>query len=260
MPERTSYAHGTPSWIDLSTTDPDDARRFYGALFGWEFDEQPTDQGGTYIMATKNSKAAAGMMQQPPPQAEQGMPPMWLSYVTVDNLETTVGKAGGAGGQILMPAMDVMEAGKMAVIGDPTGSAIALWEPKARIGAEIVNEHGALIWNELMNSDVNGAMDFYSQLFGWTTAEQQMPFGPYTLFNVGEDTVGGAMAPPMPAIPNHWAVYFGVDDIEASISIVAEQGGTVLNGPMDIGIGKIAAAQDPQGASFHLMQPMNETS
>ena len=259
MPERTQYAHGTPSWLDLSTTDTEAAQAFYGALFGWDFDAQPTAQGGTYITATKNSKSAAGMMEQMPAQAEQGMPPMWMSYITVDDLEKTVGEVDGAGGQVLMPAMDVMDSGKMAVIGDPTGSAVGLWEPKSHIGAEVVNEHGALIWNELMSSDVAAAMGFYSQLFDWSVTEQEMAVGPYTLFNVGEDTVGGAMAPPMPGIPNHWGVYFGVDDIEASVATATENGGTVLNGPMDIGIGQIAAMQDPQGASFHLMQPAGPT-
>ena len=89
MPERSSYSHGTPSWLDLSSIDTDASRSFYGQLFGWDYEENPTDQGGSYVMALKGGKPAAGMMQQAPEQAEMGIPPMWNSYVTVDDIEET---------------------------------------------------------------------------------------------------------------------------------------------------------------------------
>ena len=258
MPERTKYTHGTPSWTDLTTTDPEAAQDFYGALFDWDFNSEPTNQGGTYITASKNKKSAAGIMQQPEAQAEQGMPSMWTSYVSVDDLDKTTGQVEGAGGQVLMPSMMVMEAGKMAVVGDPSGAAIALWEANNSIGAEVVNEHGALIWNELMSADLGAASEFYDQLFGWSPTEEETEVGPYTMFSLEEKVIAGAMAPPMPGIPNHWAVYFGIDDAESAVKTITEKGGTVLNGPMEIGVGTIVAAQDPQGATLHLMQPAPE--
>jgi predicted enzyme related to lactoylglutathione lyase len=255
MPERTEYPHGTPSWIDLSSTDPDAARSFYGELFGWDFEENPTDQGGSYIMARKAGKSAAGMMQQSPEQAQMGIPPMWNSYVTVDDIEDTTSRVEEAGGSVMMPVMDVMDAGRMAVIVDPTGGVLCLWQPKEHIGSEVVNEHGALTWTELMSPDVSAAAGFYGAVLGWKTESMDMgEGGTYTLLMTGGEQIAGAMAPPMEGIPPHWGVYFAVDDCDACVAQAESLGATVLNPPMDSPPGRMAALADPTGAMFSVIQ------
>ncbi len=255
MAERESYAHGTPSWIDLSTTDPASAQQFYGAIFGWQFESNPTDQGGEYIMANKGGKSAAGMMQQAPEQAEMGLPSMWNTYVTVNDVEATVAQAEQAGGSVMMPPMQVMESGRMAVIGDPTGAAICLWEAGEHIGAEVVNEHGALVWNECQTPDVETAAKFYGELFGWGTDEMDMgEQGTYTVFTLNSEGIAGGMNPPAEGVPPHWSTVFAVDDADACVEAARQAGGMIIAEPFDLPIGRQAVMADPQGAVFQVIQ------
>lgn len=252
MPERTSYAHGIPSWIDLSTPDTDGARAFYGGLFGWTFEEEPAGDQGTYVMCRKGAKAVAGMMRQDPQQAAQGVPPMWNSYVTVDDVEATVGKVASAGGQVVAPPFDVMTSGRMAVVQDPTGAFLSLWEARDHIGAELVNEHGALTWNELTTADVDAAARFYEAVLGWKANYiEEMD---YTGFQVDGDDVAGAMKPQVEGIPPHWAVYLAVDDCDATLARAGELGGEVFLEPMDVPPGRFGGIRDPQGAHFFVLR------
>ncbi len=255
MPERSSYNHGTPSWIDLSTTDPDAAQSFYAAIFGWAYDRNPTDQGSDYIMAHIGGKATAGMMQQPAEVAEMGLPPAWNTYVTVSDLDATTGQVAAAGGAVHMPPMQVMDSGRMAIIADPSGAVVGLWQANEHIGAELINEHGTLTWTECQTPDVPAAAKFYGELFGWTTEEMDMgPEGAYTIFNLDAEGVAGAMNPPMDGIPPHWAIVFAVDDCEGCVATARTEGGTILLEPMDIPVGRQAVIADPQGAVFGVIK------
>lgn len=265
MPERNGYAHGVPSWIDLGTNDVEGAKRFYGAIFGWDAVDVPTDQGIPYTMLSKNGKVVAGMGPIPPDQAEAGMPPMWNTYVNVESVDDTAGKATEAGGSVIMPAMDVMDSGRMAFIADPTGAAIGLWEPGTHKGAELVNEHGTLFWNELLTDDTAAARAFYSTVFGWKPETTEMPTGLYTSFwaegNVEGNAAAGMMGrtEDMGSFPNYWGVYFAVDDVDATLGAVEGNGGQVLMQPMEApGVGRFAVVQDPQGAVMTVMAPETE--
>ena len=160
MPARTEHAPGTPSWVDLQTSDTAAAKSFYSALYGWEFEDLPVgnDADGNpafYSMARKNGKDVAAVAGLPMP----GIPPHWNTYVTVSDVDATAAQVAGAGGTVIMDAFDVMDAGRMAVVADPTGAMINLWTPKNSIGAQLVNEHGTLSWNELMSPDVAAARE-----------------------------------------------------------------------------------------------------
>jgi predicted enzyme related to lactoylglutathione lyase len=251
MPERKEYAPGTPSWVDLQTTDQAAAKSFYGGLFGWTYEDNPMDgTDAVYSMAVLKGKHAAAIAPLGP-QADAGIPPHWNSYVTVADVDASVGVAEKAGGMLMMPPMDVMDAGRMAVVADPTGGMIALWQAKNNIGAEIVNEAGAFSWNELMTPDVPKAAAFYKQLFGWEAAPT--PDGSYTEFKLDGQSIGGAMNPPMPGIPTVWGIYFSVDDCDATVEKAKSLGGAVFNGPMDIEPGRFAVLADPQGAMFNVI-------
>ena len=261
MPTMTSYPNGVPSWIDLATPDPAASKEFYAALFGWEYDDQATDQEGVdYTMAQRNGHSAAGMMQLSPEMAASGMPPVWSTYVAVDDLDAAVARVEPAGGAVMQPAMEVMDAGRMAVIADPAGAVICLWEAHGHAGAGVVNEHGAFSWSELITPDPAAVAPFYGAVFGWTVETVPMPTGEYTVFHVAhgnENGIAGAMAPPVAGMPAFWGVYFNVDDAAATVAAARELGAQIM---MDAtptpGVGTLATIVDPQGAVFSIMGPL----
>ena len=260
MTTMTEYPHGVPSWIDLATPDPAASKEFYGALFGWEYDDQPTDQEGSdYTMATLHGQSAAGMMLLAPEMAASGMPPVWSTYVTVDDIDASVAKVEAANGSVMRPPMDAMEAGRFAVVADPAGAVICLWEAKEHIGAGIVNEHGAFSWSELITPDPHTVTAFYATVFGWTAETMPLPSGAYTVFHVqggNENGIAGAMAPPMDGMPSFWGVYFTVDDAAATVDLAKQLGAQVLMDATQMpGVGTLATLMDPHGAIFSIMAP-----
>jgi predicted enzyme related to lactoylglutathione lyase len=256
MGTRTSHAPGTFSWVDLQTTDPAAAKSFYGSLFGWEYNEQPIDdQGGTYAMALVGGESVAAIAPMPPGAQ---FPPHWNSYVTVESADDISATAQDAGGATPMEPFDVFEAGRMAVVADPTGAVLCCWEPKENIGAGRVNEPGCLTWNELGTKDTATAAKFYGDLFGWTYEEMDMGTGDaYRIVKNGERSNGGirAQSEMEAGVPPNWLAYFVTEDIEASAAKAVELGGQMLAPPMEIPMGsKIAVVADGQGAAFALFE------
>jgi predicted enzyme related to lactoylglutathione lyase len=246
MGERTSHAPGAFSWTDLGTTDPDGAKRFYGALFGWEYEDQPIPGGGTYSTARKNGLDVAGLSR-----TMEGMPTAWNSYVTVESADATAAAAGGLGGTTLGGPFDVTDAGRMAVVGDPTGAVLCVWEPRANIGASLVNAPGALTLNQLNTDDPGRAQEFYTRLFGWRFEQVQGGEAAYWGVYRGERLNAGMMQmPPGAGAPSHWLVYFGSENADADASRGGELGGQVMVPPLDVPGGRIVVARDPQGAVF----------
>jgi uncharacterized protein len=256
MTVRTSYAQGTPNWVDLQTSDQDAAKAFYAGLFGWTYDDQPMPQGPVYSMAVLGGNPVAAIAPQSPEMA--GAPSMWNTYLAVDSVDDAVGKVEAAGGTVAMAPFDVMDAGRMAFVIDPAGAGVALWQANQHIGATLVNEPGAVVWNELV-TDNPDVVTFYEQALGMTASKADMGDGEYTMFEVDGQPVGGSMAPPMPGIPNHWHVYFAVADADATAAKAAELGGAlVVPEPFDTPVGRIAVISDPQGAVFSVIQPASE--
>jgi uncharacterized protein len=251
MAERTEYAPGIPNWVDLQTSDQAGAKEFYTALFGWSYDDQPIDENSVYSMSTIRGKHAAAIAPLPP---QQGIPPHWNTYVAAADVDATVGRVSGAGGTVVMPPMDVMDAGRMAVIADPTGAMICVWQAKNNIGAQVVNEPGAFTWSELSTSDVDTAGAFYSKVFGWTP-QQPFPDMDYTVFQNGDRVIGGAMKSPVEGMPSYWLVYFDVDDTDATVQTARGKGATIMVEPTDIPeVGRFAVITDPQGATFGVIK------
>jgi predicted enzyme related to lactoylglutathione lyase len=244
MSERSSYAPGTPSWIDLGTPSFEGAQAFYGGLFGWTITKDPRPEAGGYGMATLRGKNVAGIG----PQMNTDMPPFWSVYVTVTDAAASLEKAADLGGTIVMDAMDVLEVGVMGIIQDPTGSFISVWQPKQHIGAELVNEPGAFTWNELATRDLTLASEFYTELFGWRVApESSSESG--TIFTLDGAIICGAHTAGEGEFPA-WSVWFWVDDCDASAAMVKELGGQVYMPPTDMSFGRGAVVADPTGAVF----------
>lgn len=254
MGERTKYSPGAFSWTDLTTPDQKAAKAFYTDLFGWEADDRPVSEGVVYSMMILDGKEVAAISPQPQQQRDAGAPPAWNSYITVDSANETLTRAEQHGATIHAPAFDVFDLGRMGVVRDPQGAFFLVWEPKRQIGAGLVNAPGALSWNELASPDLDGSAAFYGELFGWTTDPLPDSPMPYLIIQNSDGRTNGSMRPVMPpGSPPFWLVYFGFEDLEEGLGKVADSGGTTLMEPMDIGPGgRIAIAQDPQGAVFAL--------
>lgn len=256
MSEMTSYEPGTPSWVDMATTDAEGARSFYTGLFGWETEDMPAGESGTYTMCSLHGKPVAAFYEMDEKMRERGVPPMWLTYISVADVEASSGKAKDAGGQLHADPFAVGESGRMALVQDPTGAMFALWEAREHPGAAIVNEAGTMIWNELASDDPDKAGSFYAELLGWDANGEDVGGEPYTTFKAGDKTVGGAL--PKEAlpegVPSHWTVYFGVDDCDEAVDKAKELGAELMFGPQNLGeIGRMAALKDPQGATFSVI-------
>ncbi len=265
-----AHPHGLFSWTDISLPDPVAGSRFYVGLFGWEAeDERGPDGSYLYTMFTKEGRSVAGLGPRPPDAEEQGFPPMWTSYVAVDDLDATLRRWTTEGGSILVPAMDVMNAGRMAVVADPQGAVLALWQAGEHAGAEVFNEPGAMTWNELNTRDAGAAREFYAAVLGWgfeRLAAEDAP-GEYWIITLAKPE-GGPYAPDgynggvmtmderWPAeVPAHWMVYFGVADVDETIGRLASLGGTVSVPAFDIPAGRMAVVGDPQGGTCSIIAP-----
>ncbi len=252
MAIKESYVHGTPNWIDISSSNLEAAKDFYTAVLGWEYEDRPLPDGGVYVMVMKNGKSVAGMSQAG--EQNMGMADVWNMYIAVDDADAATAAAVEAGATAMFPPMDVMDQGRMSFIQDPVGAFVGLWQGNAHKGAEVVNEHGCFVWSEVVTEDTDKAFEFYKSL-GLTGVSQPMGEGePYTGFMVGENMVCGTMKPPMDGVPPHWHIYFAVDDCEAAVAAAKAAGGSVVNGPFDTPVGPMAVLGSPEGTTFSVMQ------
>lgn len=252
--------HGTPIWYELLSKDPLAARRFYQAVVGWQIDEAPYP-GSTmdYRMVNAADGPVAGVFGLTAAMCEQGAAPCWLMYIGVDDVDACVAAIVAAGGSVQMPAFDLPDVGRMAMVADPQGAAFyvmrGLSDEASHACSPTRAGHGA--WHELHAADGVKAADFYATQFGWnkTQALDMGPAGVYQLFagaDGGMGDIGGMMtnaALPRPA----WLVYFHVDGIEQAAQRITAAGGQVVLGPMEVpGGGWIVNGVDPEGAMFAL--------
>lgn len=256
----TTIKQGAPSWAELSTSDEDGALKFYTSLFGWvdHAEAMPAEAGGGfYHMPQIDGDNIIGLSKQQPDEAAQGIPPHFSVYLAVDDVDATVAKVEGAGGRVLMPSMDVMDHGRMAIITDPTGAPVGLWQAKQHHGFGRFGEVGAVTWCELITSDAGAASAFFAQLVG--VSPQTVDMGsPYTLLKAGDaqNEVSGLMQKTemMGNMPNTWGVYFEVADTDACAASARGLGATIVQEPFDTPAGRIAMIQDPQGAIFGVIK------
>lgn len=271
MPERDGYIPGVPCWIDTTQPDPESAAAFYRGLFGWDVEDMmPAGSGSKYLVARLHGGDVAAVSSQPegaPPQA------IWNTYIWVDNADETAARARASGGSVVTEPFDVLDAGRMAVLADPEGAVVMVWQAINHKGARVVNEHGALNFNNLNTRDVERAKRFYSDVFGWTTFD--LPGGQsWSLPGYGDyleqltpgirkmtaefgapgfEDVVAAISP----IPDddsttraHWGVTFGANDAEATARKATELGGEVVVPPFDAPYARMTVLRDPQGATF----------
>ena len=254
----SSFKQGTPNWADLSTSDEQGALQFYSGLFGWQDDARPMDDAGFYHMQQIEGSDVGAISRQMP---DDPSPPHWNVYLAVDDVDGTAARVEAAGGTVVAPPFDVFDSGRMAVITDPTGAFVSLWQAKEHPGFGRIREHGAVTWAELITTDPERAASFFRDLLGVTSNTMDMGEGqpPYTLLDNGDlDGQGVAgiapLTPEMGAMPPSWALYFETDDTDATVARARELGATILQEPMDIMPGRFAMIRDPQGAVFGVIK------
>jgi predicted enzyme related to lactoylglutathione lyase len=269
MTERDGYQPGVPCWIDTGQPDVDGALRFYGELFGWEFEgpgEMPGDPPGRYFVAQLRGCDVAGVSSQP---AEGAPPvPVWNTYVCVESADEAAESVKRAGGTVVAEPFDALPAGRMAVLMDPAGAPLCAWEPKDRRGAQLVNDAGAWSMSLLNTRDPEGAEAFYGSVFGWQTEAMDLGGSEVKMWRL-PGYLGGEPLQPVPrdvvavmapiggdqsadGTPSHWSVDFWVDDVDAAADRAAELDGEVIAAPYDIPGAEFrqAVLADPQGAGF----------
>jgi predicted enzyme related to lactoylglutathione lyase len=252
-----SDSNGRFVWYELMTTDLAAARAFYGQVVGWQvMDTQMS--GEDYWMFTAGEQPVAGLMTLPEDARKMGVPPNWIGYVGVADVDATAAKVTATGGTVHVPPMDIPNVGRFSVVADPQGASFALFKsanPEHDQPAE-PGEQGRVGWHELYAGDQASAFDFYARLFGWEKKEamDMGEMGVYQTFGIGDTTLGGMMnKPPMVPVAN-WHYYFNVGNIDEASERVKSADGQIALGPQEVPGGDfILMGVDPQGAGFSLV-------
>jgi predicted enzyme related to lactoylglutathione lyase len=250
---KTAVAH-KPIWVDLSSSDAGASRDFYSKLFGWKVEVSPDPQYGGYGIARVGGKDVAGIGPKMMPEA----PTAWTIYVGSADVADTAKKAEAAGGTVIAPPMAVGDTGHMAVIQDPSGAFLGVWQPKTMAGAQSMGEANTFGWSELNARGVEKAKPFYKKLFGWGEKNSDMGEGQqYTEFQLAGESIAGGMEmnPMVPAeVPSYWLAYFTVPDVDKAHKKATELGARSMLEPQDFPGGRFAIVSDPQGAAFGLLK------
>ena len=258
MPIIERHAPGNVCWAELVTSRQPEAKRFYMELFAWTANDMPMGPNDFYTMFQLEGRDVGAAYTLRPEMVKQGVPAHWGLHVAVASADDAATRAASLGAKVLAPAFDVYDAGRMAVILDPTGAQLSLWQAKRNIGFGIAGVPGSFCWADLMTPDPQRAAKFYSGLFGWKLETGQQG-GDYLHIKNGEQFIGGI--PPAgsggPGVPSHWSLYYQVTDCDASTAKAKALGATIRMPPTTMeGLGRWAVLADPQGAAFSVFQPL----
>lgn len=259
MPNIEKHTPGTFCWIELATTDQNAAKNFYGKLFGWEANDMPTGPNDFYTIFKLNGRDVAAAYTLKQEQQSAGTPSSWMLYVAVDNVDDSVKRANQLGAKVCMDAFDVFDIGRMAVIQDPTGAMISLWQAIKHSGTGVTGEQGTLCWADLSTSDPEAARKFYSQLFGWTIEKAENDSSGYQVIKNGDQFIGGVQPVQHrnPNAPPHWLAYFDVANCDSMTANAKQLGAQTRMDPMTVeNVGRWSVLADPQGAVFAAFQPI----
>lgn len=256
MSVTATHAPGTFCWADMGTPDAEASKRFYTGLFGWTSEDGPIGDGAFYTMFQMEGRSVCAVYQQDEQLRDGGVPPSWLSYVSVESADLTAAKVRELGGTVMMEPFDVLDAGRMTLLSDPVGAVLGAWEPRRHIGAEVMGEPGSICWDELLTSDVDAAARFYALLLEWDVEPRQVGAVTYHYIKNQGQEIGGMLAPAgkMAGIPAQWLLYFAVADCDESHERALSLGASVKVRPTDVpGVGRFAVIEDPQGAVFSII-------
>jgi predicted enzyme related to lactoylglutathione lyase len=261
--------HGTHIWYELMTPDPEGSKAFYDAVVpGWSIGERLPGDIDYRMIGRGDGGNAGGVLRLTDEMQQHGAKPIWLGYVCVDDVDRTVGQIEAKGGKVLMPASDIPDVGRIAMVADPQGAPFYVMKPIPPAGQQNAqsdvfspDKQGRVSWNELSTSDPEAARRFYGELFGWTS-DDFMPMGDMGEYRflahhgtpIGAVFNSSAGAPTTAEQPPHWRHYIRVPSVSAAAEAVKAGGGTVTMGPHEVpGGDHIVIGIDPQGAEFALV-------
>jgi len=249
-------------WYELLTTDPKAAIEFYTDVVGWKTQAW---ESGDYTMLVGSQGPLGGVSVLPEQAKKMGAPPYWQANVQVDDVDRSLALVKERGGKVLVAPMDIPKVGRLAVIADPQGAAIAMIATPSDMPSHDASKGGEFSWNELYTTDHEAALRFYQELFGWERlGEFDMgAMGLYVLWGRGGKQLGGMMTMPPEmktpdgrTVPPSWMHYVTTPDFDAALERAKKRNARVLNGPMDVPGGqRIVQLMDPQGAAFALVTP-----
>jgi predicted enzyme related to lactoylglutathione lyase len=270
MSEQDRYISGVPCWADTNQPDPAAAAEFYGGLFGWQLEESmPEGSPGSYLMARLDGGSVAAISSPP-----EGAPPeaTWNTYVLVESADATAAAVREAGGQVLREPFDIGDTGRMATFADPEGAVFSVWQAGSFRGADVVNAHGSVNFNDLYVRDLERAQAFYGAVFGWDPLPMHDAGGMWALRGYGDhlelrnpgnrqgmkdmgaperfEDVVASFSRIDDDSPARWSLTFAVDDADAVAARARELGGTVVVEPFDMPWVRQTVITDPQGATF----------
>jgi uncharacterized protein len=253
--------NGVPCWMDLLTSDTERARDFYGQVFGWAAGATAPEFDG-YFMFMADGAPVAGCMPVPaamPVRPGVKGPDAWGTYLTVPDVQATLAAATARGAAVRVPVMAVADLGTQAIITDPGGASIGLWQPETFPGFGPIGtgRPGTPAWFELQSLDYAGSVDFYREVFGWAP-QQVSDTDEFRLSVIDDDgqPVAGVMDAAgylTKADGPRWDVYLSVPDTDKTLALAVELGGQVTQPGTDTPYGRIGAAADPTGAAFKIV-------
>ncbi|MEW1658070.1 MULTISPECIES: VOC family protein [unclassified Streptomyces] len=246
----TEPTSGAPCWVELGTSDVAAAAVYYRQVFGWHAEVEPRVEAGGYtLFSAGGAKVAAATALYAP-----GQQTAWTVTFATRDATALAASVTEAGGKVLVAPRDVHDLGRFAVLADPAGAVLALWQAGSFAGAELLNAPGSLGWVELATDDAEAAVSFYTRIFGWTVRSH----GTYAQWGIGGADFGGmstAQARDREDVRPHWLPYFAVESVDGTAARAAESGGMLLMAPTDVPDGpRIAMVRDPQGAVFGIHQ------
>ncbi len=246
--------HGDFVWYELLTSDADAAQEFYGALLGWTFE---TREDMDYRMVAGSDGGVGGFMPITDEMKANGAQPAWLGYIAVDDVDASAAAIKDAGGAVHMEPWDIEGVGRMAFVADPQGAMFYIMngssDEKSGAFADTDPKVGHCAWNELATADQSGAVDFYTDKFGWEQKEEMDmgPMGTYQFFHHGPGMIGAVMTKPDEMPMSAWTYYFRVADIDTAVETITSKGGQITLEPTEIPGGEFQLnGVDPQGAHF----------
>ena len=253
---------GSFIWYELMTDDPDGAKAFYDAVVGWNVAGQSDFPNGYRMIGRSDGKFAGGLLPLNDEMKEHGARPTWLAYISVEDVDSTAASIQQAGGKILMPAFDIPDIGRVAMVTDPQGAAFYIMkpipsadDPNGRSDVFSADAQQRVGWNELSTTDPAGARRFYEQQFRWEANDfmDMGEMGEYRFIDHHGERLG-ALCRTMPQAPPQWRFYIRVPSISAAKATAEERGGTIHMGPHQVPTGDwIVIGSDPQAAGFALV-------